>query len=353
MNQTGKTIKYLAGVLIFSLGFIFEITIASAAYSANTLISLTNSARTQDGLGALATNSSLSSAAYAKAQDILAEGYFAHNAPSGKTPWDFINESGYNYAYAGENLAIGYNDASELFTAWMNSPTHRENILNPNYREIGIAVVSGTFQGTETIVAVQEFGASTSSAAPTAPTEVAAENTTPAVGNSPTPTTTVQKSFEFQKDKSDFLPKSIFAGEAVEFKVTISGEVKTLEAQAFGKKYNLLETGSVTGSGKEKTYVLKQKIEDLGSSEVKIVATDQNGNSDILNLGTLEVKATVIAKNQNENQNQASLFAGFKESFKDNWVIYASAIGLMILVVGFYFINKKSKFGNLVASWRF
>ncbi|MFA6492870.1 MAG: CAP domain-containing protein [Patescibacteria group bacterium] len=349
-----KAIKYIFGLVVFISTLIFNISFASAAtYSADTLVSLTNESRSQNGLGNLLANSKLSNAAYAKAQDILAKDYFAHNSPDGKTPWDFINESGYVYTYAGENLAIGYSDANELFTAWMNSPTHRENILGPNYREIGIAVVSGEFQGAETIVAVQEFG--TAAEGNLAEQQVAAQLSTPtpspSVTASPTSIPTGAKSFEFIKDKTAFTPNSIFSGEEVEFKVTISGEVKSLEAQVFDKKYNLLEAASVTGSGKEKTYTLDQKIENNGTSEVKILATDNNGNSDTLSFGTLNVKETVISKDQPE---KISLIAGFKQSFKLYWFVYLAVSVLIALAIAFYFISKRSRFnGGLLTSWRF
>lgn len=347
-----KTIKYISGLIIFSSALIFNISFAQAAptYSADTLISLTNSARSQNGLGALLGNQNLSSAAFAKAQDILAKGYFAHNSPDGKTPWDFINESGYVYTYAGENLAIGYTDASELFTAWMNSPTHRENILNTNYREIGVAVVEGNFQGTQTIVAVQEFGARSGN---TASPEVAAQTATPTPASSgsvqPTSTPVVEK-FAFIKDKSNLNPKSIFSGEEVEFTVTVSGEIKSLEAQVFNKKYNILETGSVnTGSTKEKTYTLKQKIKDIGSSEVRIVGVGVSGNQDALSLGTIDVKETVIAK---PAAAKTSFIGSLTESFKTNWIVYVVGIGLVALLVAGYFIHRKNKNNSLAAFWR-
>jgi len=343
-----KTIKYL-GTLIFVSALIFQTTAALAAYSAGTLVSMTNSARAQNGLGALSTNSELATAAYAKAQDILAKDYFAHNSPSGQTPWDFITSSGYTYAYAGENLGIGYTDASELFSAWMSSATHRDNILNPNFREIGIAVISGEFQGAETIVAVQEFGAATNTSE-----QVASENANE--GSTPNPTTTSatseSKNFEFVKDKTEFTPKSIFAGEQVTFKVTITGEVKTLEVQVFDKKFNLLETGTASGS-QEKTYLLKQKIENEGFSEVKILGEGKTNGSETLNLGTLEAKKTLVTKNQSSEK--SGLIAGFQKSLENYWYIYAFAFGLIILVIVTYFVFRKPSGFNkykLIASWK-
>lgn len=343
---TKKTIKYLFALLIFSSTLVFNLSYAQAAYSADTLVELTNSERTKNGLGALSTNQALMSAALAKANDMLARDYFAHNSPDGRTPWDFITQSGYNYTYAGENLGIGYTDATELFSAWMASPTHRDNILNPNFREIGIAVVSGDFEAMETMVAVQEFGTSAAANTP----EVASQSATPASQTTSTPSQNqTSTSFEFVRDKSEFKPQSIFVGEGIEIVITISGEIKTLEAQVFDQKINLLEGGSVTGNV-EKTYSLKQKIGKLGQSEVKIMATDINGNAKTLSLGDLETKETLIVKDTSAKQ--GGIIAGIKESFSQHQLIYILALAAFVFAI-FYVIFKIYKKNRLMAaSWR-
>ena len=339
-----KIIKFNIGVVFLSL-VLFNFTYAQAAYSAGTLVSMTNSTRAREGLGALSVNSELTSAAYAKAQDMLANQYFAHTSPQGKTPWDFIKNSGYNYAYAGENLAIGYTDASELFSAWMASATHRQNILNPNFREIGMAVLSGDYEGAETIVVVQEFGTPAGIAS-----EVASENSqnpTPVSNsqNQVSPTPEASKTFQFINDKSSFTPKSIFSGEEVNFSVTISGDVQTLEVQVFDQKINLLErTAAVTSSGEEKTFSLRQKIEKQGDSTVKIYAKDKNGHENSLDLGQLEVKPATIANESTEQQ--AGLLAGFKEIVKRNWLVLIIFGGLILTLLAFL-IFRKIKFAQL------
>lgn len=124
------------------------------------LLSETNNIRSQNGLGALKINSALSQAAYNKAQSMFEEDYWAHVSPSGKEPWDFILKEGYDYSYAGENLAKNFNGSEEVVVAWYNSPSHRENLLNPNYEEIGFAVVNGNLEGYDTTLVVQMFGKS-------------------------------------------------------------------------------------------------------------------------------------------------------------------------------------------------
>ncbi|MCG2685812.1 CAP domain-containing protein, partial [Candidatus Parcubacteria bacterium] len=72
--------------------------------------------------------------------------------------WYFIVGVGYDYLYAGENLAKDFSHSSGVVDAWMNSPTHRENLVNPRYEDIGLAVVNGTLNGVETTLVVQMFG---------------------------------------------------------------------------------------------------------------------------------------------------------------------------------------------------
>ncbi len=122
------------------------------------LISLTNSQRVKAGLSPLSENPQLDTAASAKAANMFAENYWAHFAPSGKSPWDFIQGSGYKFKFAGENLAKNFYTSGEVVDAWMASPTHKENIVSPKYKEIGMAVVEGNLNGQKTTLVVQMFG---------------------------------------------------------------------------------------------------------------------------------------------------------------------------------------------------
>ncbi len=124
------------------------------------LLASTNAQRAAHGLSALTINSKLSDAAARKAKDMFEKNYWAHNSPAGATPWTFISSAGYRYTVAGENLAKNFSDSQGVVNAWMASPTHRDNLLKPSYKEIGFAVVNGMLQGEETTLVVQMFGAS-------------------------------------------------------------------------------------------------------------------------------------------------------------------------------------------------
>lgn len=122
------------------------------------LLDKTNSMREDTGLNTLVLNEKLSQAAHEKALHMFENDYWAHVSPEGVEPWDFILGVDYDYIYAGENLAKNFSSSSDVVKAWMESPTHRDNILNRNYKEIGFAVVNGTLNGYETTLVVQMFG---------------------------------------------------------------------------------------------------------------------------------------------------------------------------------------------------
>ena len=130
----------------------------AAEITAQKMIELTNESREASGLLPLKVNDKLTAAAEAKADDMFRFQYFDHNSPSGVTPWYWIKSAGYDYLYAGENLAIDFITAEGTHMALMRSITHRDNILKPNYTEVGIAVKKGIFDGNESIIIVEEFG---------------------------------------------------------------------------------------------------------------------------------------------------------------------------------------------------
>lgn len=157
------------------------------------VIKLTNEKRVKNGLSPLTESTVLDQAAQAKGADMLNKGYWAHVAPDGTQPWKFFSDFGYNYRYAGENLARDFSNAASAVDAWMNSPSHRENLLSPKYQDIGIAVVEGKLAGVDTTIIVQFFGnryADTVPAVPVAKAETVAAAELPTIAT-PQPTTRV------------------------------------------------------------------------------------------------------------------------------------------------------------------
>lgn len=173
----GATAVILLVFLASSLDGLLIRSGQGAAVITAILVDLANTDRSENQVRQLQVSPTLTAIAQAKANDMAAKSYFAHTSPDGHDPWYWFKQGGYLFSYAGENLAIDFSDSAAVEAAWMNSPTHRENLLNPNFTEIGIATAVGTYQGHQTTYVVQEFGtpAHVASAAPpqnlTAPTE--------------------------------------------------------------------------------------------------------------------------------------------------------------------------------------
>jgi len=135
------------------------------------IITYTNEERAKLNLPILSENKQLDDAAELKLADMFANNYWEHIAPSGVQAWDFIKQTDYSYRFAGENLAKGYHDSVSTVGAWMNSQTHKDNLLSPNYSEIGVAVGSGKIDGKPATLVVQLFAKPSANTAPTAETK--------------------------------------------------------------------------------------------------------------------------------------------------------------------------------------
>lgn len=151
------TSVFLLGASFGSSLFLRQ-TVLGVQISSGVLIDLTNESRLAYNQPALIRNEKLDEAAELKGKDMAEKQYFSHDSPEGVTPWYWIQKVGYNFLYAGENLAIDYTEATDVEKAWLNSPAHRANIMNVDFREIGIAVVEGVYQGYPTMYIVQMFG---------------------------------------------------------------------------------------------------------------------------------------------------------------------------------------------------
>lgn len=170
----------LVTLKIFSIGYLFLVYQESAQMSETSvsqILALTNAARTSEGIPALNLNPALNKAAQTKAEDMAINNYFSHTSPDGRKPWDFVNRSEYAYLLIGENLAINFIQADDAHTALMESPSHRKNILNTKYSDIGLAIISGKLDGNNTNILVEIFGAKNDTKSDTisAPSVVAPE----------------------------------------------------------------------------------------------------------------------------------------------------------------------------------
>ena len=115
---------------------------------------IVNAERAKAGCKPLTVDPPLAAAARKHSADMAARDYFSHTTPDGVTFSQRIDAEGYRWSFVGENIAAGQRNATEVMKAWMNSPGHRANILNCQFRNIGIGVV----QNGKSPVWTQDFG---------------------------------------------------------------------------------------------------------------------------------------------------------------------------------------------------
>lgn len=121
------------------------------------ILALVNQERQTASLKPLTLNPVLSNSALTKANDMVEKDYFAHTSPDGRKPWDFIDRSRYAYSIVGENLAMNFTSAESAHKALVNSPSHKHNLLNDRYQDVGLAIVNGEIGGKTTNILVQMF----------------------------------------------------------------------------------------------------------------------------------------------------------------------------------------------------
>ncbi|MFH1855174.1 MAG: CAP domain-containing protein [bacterium] len=165
MNKTAK----VALIAAFSVYVVLASTLIVYKYrisptnqtvlsaDSNYSLDLVNDERKLSGLKPLDWNNDLEKAALGKAVDIFNKDYFAHTAPDGTKAWNFILTEGYSYKYAGENLAVDFDNINDAFEGWKNSPSHLKNIVSDKYEDYALVQKEGVLDGKNTIVFVQLF----------------------------------------------------------------------------------------------------------------------------------------------------------------------------------------------------
>ena len=135
-------------------------TVIEPEYTPQDFLVLLNAVRESNDQAPLQLNNQLNAAAEAKAEDMAQKGYFDHFRPGDhKSPWAFINESGYNYQVAGENLAKGFRTPVGITRAWVNSPSHFANMISAKYHDVGFACVKTIdTNGQPVLLTVEMFG---------------------------------------------------------------------------------------------------------------------------------------------------------------------------------------------------
>jgi uncharacterized protein YkwD len=151
--------KVIVLIFVFNYPLTAWMSPEISASEGKKIITLTNSLRSGLSLNNLSENQKLNMAAYKKVQDMFINQYFAHHSPAGLTLEYWARQVGYTgYAVIGENLAVGFNNAEDVMGAWKRSPTHYSNLVDQNYKDIGVSIVGGQYKDKDTVFIAQYFG---------------------------------------------------------------------------------------------------------------------------------------------------------------------------------------------------
>ena len=145
-------------VFLYAQGILPTKPYQKASLSTEEVLTAINKTRSQYGLKQLKTNPLLQQAAQAKAIDIFKQQYFQHTSPNNKDFSDFIKETNYQANRLGENLAKNISDPQTLIQSWLDSPPHRDNLLNPYFQEVGLGILAGNLEHKKTTIVVEMLG---------------------------------------------------------------------------------------------------------------------------------------------------------------------------------------------------
>ncbi len=271
--------------------FIPSSPVIATEISAGDLLSKVNAERTARGMNTLAPNAKLVEAANNRARDMINRDYFSHDGC-----WSAFATVGYDYVYAGENLAMDFTTTQNVHNALMASSSHRANILNSNFVESGIAAYQGEFNGRMTTIVVELFGQQ--KAAPEAPKTQVSNPTPPPPAESkvageqtqqPPITTPLQAQKPQQKPSA---PKIIFP-EDKNYYSDINSITGT--ADALTKTIAYIDNNEIGYANANSNRFFEVKFDskiDEGVHQIKLVSENSAGQSDFSSEHTIIIDRT-------------------------------------------------------------
>jgi hypothetical protein len=246
------------------------------------IITLTNNLRATKSLPALKENSRLDQAAFAKIKDMFLGQYFAHVSPEGRGLSDFLKQAGYDYSVAGENLAMGFNTPKDVVSAWTNSPTHYANLIDQDFKEIGVALADDIFKDADTVLVAQYFGSSAQ--------EIqipAVEPANKSVVNKLSSKAVLGATIPAKVQAKATVDKPVGKKETiVKVEATLPPDIKTATANISNSEIALAQTA--TGQWEGGQIIPEQK--SAPTVPASIVMTDEAGNQSISDLSAPDIK---------------------------------------------------------------
>lgn len=292
-NKNSRTylLLGLAAALIAARFAIVPYFSSASDLTTSNIADAVNQQRTSRNITALTYNTKLAAAADYKANDMITRNYFSHVDPDGHYIWDKIVAEGYTpYTVLGENLAIDFPDTQGLIDAWINSPTHRANILNSAFKDQGVGVAFGNSSiGQYSDAIANTFGAQPTAAQiaeTTTPTPHPNQTTQQAQPSTqtpiqPKPTTQQQplrtaESPQIIRDSVNIEPTTTDTALQINIALNVSGPVQSVSATINGKSSDLQKSGVNAYAGS----VELEKYFNYQGQNLVLTASDGKGNQD-------------------------------------------------------------------------
>lgn len=295
-----------------------------------------NNERSQRNIGTLRTDPRLTAAAAYKAQDIINRHYFSHTDPEGHYIWDKIIAEGYTpYSILGENLAINFSDTEGLMAAWMNSPTHRANILNTAYKDQGVGVALGNADAGQYSIAI----ANTFGAQPVTKTNTSASSSKPSAATSTTPSPAAPSAPTVPTINPKVVVQPVITNGQVNLHISgiVSSDAVSVNASVNGQSSNLsINNGVFQGD------LLLNKFSNYEQSSLVLGATNKAGQSSNLTVPLnnlpepMQATSAQTVNDKTTAQSPTDLYGTFKFI-----VIFFGAIFALALIGDTLFLHKK------------
>lgn len=279
--------------VIFILGFNTLVKVElkaqnnSESITIENLLTAHNEYRQDSGVGLLRLNSLLNESAKKKAEVMVATQCWSHYCPPGKSPWDFFDDAQYDYIYAGENLAEGYYSIDNLMQAWINSKTHRDNIVKSEFTEVGFSIIySDYLNNPNNLLVVVHFGSSSQSL----DSSVLSENNPSLEITYPQDNfTSVSDSIDVQGTVNSLENVRIFNNNSLQGEANISGGIFTYRISNLNEGTNTIWADGKLGDTTLNSNQIVVNYNSTNQSE-NIFVSDQEGfsmtveNKNIVNL---------------------------------------------------------------------
>lgn len=341
-------------VVIWGLRLLLPISLSLAApgIDASDLMQQVNFERTGRFVPALIINSKLNEAANVKSSDMLTRHYFGHVNPDGNYVWPVIEATGYTpYLTLGENLAMDFFSASAVVEAWMNSPTHRANILNQKFQDQGLASIFGNFEvGYDSIMITNLFGTLLKKASPPPPPPAAKITPPPAVAKTtpkPTPVVEVPPKTIVINPDIKITKKTIGNDAVVELDVIVAGGPTKVTATISDKTVELLPSAI---TGQHLGVFTFPATTDFTDSKLTIEASDVSGQKSSAEFKLSKLQEPLLPEVSPKGNIPVSSESAFLHVIKAIFSVFALLYVIFLVIDSIIIHRTKIKRTNIHSS---